>query len=285
MPISKEMIDVILEKHKELLKEEKKEKGFALIDEVWAYNKIMNEKYKTIQDKISSLSTQQNTVATEPNKKITKRAALENKVKDLDFMYKNSMKTLELKFFALKEHINKLKEYMEINAIKDDNNKTEAIENINILLKNYGNVLIDEESKNKIVIENIAHKIKGKIFTLQKEEKENITEMSSNTQSALDEISLDLPVITSKVKKVKEENESAMNDIKKEIDEEFKMFSDTIQSDNVNALKSIEDKKGKLKEISEIAFTEGENERKMRIEFRYNINKVMNEAIDSLNTI
>ena len=174
---------------------------------------------------------------------------------------------------------------MEINAIKDDNNKTEAIENINILLKNYGNVLIDEESKNKIVIENIAHKIKGKIFTLQKEEKENITEMSSNTQSALDEISLDLPVITSKVKKVKEENENAMNDIKKEIDEEFKMFSDTIQSDNVNALKSIEDKKGKLKEISEIAFTEGENERKMRIEFRYNINKVMNEAIDSLNTI
>ena len=77
----------------------------------------------------------------------------------------------------------------------------------------------------------------------------------------------------------------SFNDIKKEIDEEFKMFSDTIQSDKVNALKSIEDKKGKLKEISEIAFTEGENERKMRIEFRYNINKVMNEAIDSLNTI
>ena len=44
MPISEEMIDVILEKHKELLKEEKKEKGFVLIDEVWAYNKIMNEK-------------------------------------------------------------------------------------------------------------------------------------------------------------------------------------------------------------------------------------------------
>ena len=44
MPISEEMIDVILEKHKELLKEEKKEKGFALIDEVWAYNKIMNER-------------------------------------------------------------------------------------------------------------------------------------------------------------------------------------------------------------------------------------------------
>ena len=69
--------------------------------------------------------------------------------------------------------------------------------------------------------------------------------MSSNALCALDEISLDLPVITSKVKKVKEENENAMNDIKKEIDEEFKMFSDTIQSDNVNALKSIEDKKGK----------------------------------------
>ena len=44
MPISEEMINVILEKHKELLKEEKKEKGFVLIDEVWAYNKIMNEK-------------------------------------------------------------------------------------------------------------------------------------------------------------------------------------------------------------------------------------------------
>ena len=41
MPISEEMINVILEKHKELLKEEK---GFVLIDEVWAYNKIMNEK-------------------------------------------------------------------------------------------------------------------------------------------------------------------------------------------------------------------------------------------------
>ena len=78
----------------------------------------MNEKYKTIQDKISSLSTQQTTVAKEKKKKITKRAALENKVKDLDFMYKNSMKTLELKFFALKEHINKLKEYMENNVIQ-----------------------------------------------------------------------------------------------------------------------------------------------------------------------
>ena len=44
MPISEEMINDILEKHKELLKEEKKEKGFVLIDEVWAYNKIMNEK-------------------------------------------------------------------------------------------------------------------------------------------------------------------------------------------------------------------------------------------------
>lgn len=245
----------------------------------------MNEKYKAIQDKISSLSTQQNTLATEPNKKITKRAALENKVKDLDFMYKNSMKTLELKFFALKEHINKLKEYMEINSIKDDNNKTEAIENINIILKNYGNILIDEESKNKIVIENVAHKIKGKIFNIQKQDKENISEISSNAQSALDEISLDLPVITNKVKSIKEENENAMNDIKKEIDEGFKTFSDMIQSDNVNALKSIEDKKGRLKEISEIAFKEGENERKMRLEFRYNINKVMNEAIDSLNTI
>lgn len=245
----------------------------------------MNEKYKAIQDKISSLSTQQNTLATEPNKKITKRAALENKVKDLDFMYKNSMKTLELKFFALKEHINKLKEYMEINSIKDDNNKTEAIENINIILKNYGNILIDEESKNKIVIENVAHKIKGTIFNIQKQDKENISEISSNAQSALDEISLDLPVITNKVKSIKEENENAMNDIKKEIDEGFKTFSDMIQSDNVNALKSIEDKKGRLKEISEIAFKEGENERKMRLEFRYNINKVMNEAIDSLNTI
>ena len=245
----------------------------------------MNEKYKAIQDKISSLSTQQNTLATEPNKKITKRAALENKVKDLDFMYKNSMKTLELKFFALKEHINKLKEYMEINSIKDDNNKTEAIENINIILKNYGNILIDEESKNKIVIENVSHKIKGTIFNIQKQDKENISEISSNAQSALDEISLDLPVITNKVKSIKEENENAMNDIKKEIDEGFKTFSDMIQSDNVNALKSIEDKKGRLKEISEIAFKEGENERKMRLEFRYNINKVMNEAIDSLNTI
>ena len=245
----------------------------------------MNEKYKAIQDKISSLSTQQNTLATEPNKKITKRAALENKVKDLDFMYKNSMKTLELKFFALKEHINKLKEYMEINSIKDDNNKTEAIENINIILKNYGNILIDEESKNKIVIENVAHKIKGTIFNIQKQDKENISEISSNAQSALDEISLDLPVITNKVKSIKEENANAMNDIKKEIYEGFKTFSDMIQSDNVNALKSIEDKKGRLKEISEIAFKEGENERKMRLEFRYNINKVMNEAIDSLNTI
>lgn len=44
MPISEEMMDVILEKHKELLKEEKEEKGFTIIDEVWAYNKIMNER-------------------------------------------------------------------------------------------------------------------------------------------------------------------------------------------------------------------------------------------------
>lgn len=174
---------------------------------------------------------------------------------------------------------------MEINSIKDDNNKTEAIENINIILKNYGNILIDEESKNKIVIENVAHKIKGTIFNIQKQDKENISEISSNAQSALDEISLDLPVITNKVKSIKEENANAMNDIKKEIYEGFKTFSDMIQSDNVNALKSIEDKKGRLKEISEIAFKEGENERKMRLEFRYNINKVMNEAIDSLNTI
>lgn len=44
MPISQEMIDVILDKHKELLEEKNKEEGFSLIDEVWAYNKVMDEK-------------------------------------------------------------------------------------------------------------------------------------------------------------------------------------------------------------------------------------------------
>ena len=109
--------------------------------------------------------------------------------------------------------------------------------------------------------------------------KEDVLAMVKETESIVIEM-------YSKAKEIETQSTAVkMNDIKKEIDEEFKMFSDTIQSDNVNALKSIEDKKGKLKEISEIAFTEGENERKMRIEFRYNINKVMNEAIDSLNTI
>ena len=231
----------------------------------------MNEKYKAIQDKISSLSTQQNTIATEQNKKITKRAALENRVKDLEFMHKNSMKTLELKFIALKEHINKLKEFLEINSIKDDNNKTEAIENINIILKNYGNVLIDEESKNKVVIENIQHKIRGEIFNLQKKESETINENKSNAQSALDEARLDFPIIENKVKSIKEENDITMNDIKKEIDDSYKTINEMINNDNVNAIKCIEEKKEKIKAINDYAFKEGEKERQSRLEFRYNI--------------
>lgn len=246
----------------------------------------MNEKFQELKHKIScltSLNTKNSRFENiSTNQNFIFNSKIEKRFQYLEELYISSIKTLDLKFMALKEHINKLNEYLEVNAIKDDNNKTEVLENLAFLIKHYENMLIEDNKKMIISMDNIFSKMNNRLINIDKKEGIKIEQNLANSEEAIQIAEIDLPVINKKVHQNQDEFKNKIDIFKNDISNQQKAFYNEIQDLSTNTNNFFQEQNISLSELANKTNQDIINEKRAKENFKFNIHKVLNETIDSL---
>lgn len=245
----------------------------------------MNEKFQELKNKISSLTSLNNKNSSLENityQNISYNSKIEKRLQCLQELYISSIKTFDLKFMVLKEHINKLNEYLEVNAIKDDNNKTEVLENLTFLIKSYENMLIEDNKKLKISMNNILSKINNKLINIDKNQDNLIEQNLADSEEVIQIAEVDIPVINKKLHYNKDEFKKKIDTFKNDVSNKEKDLNNEIKDLSINTNKFFEEQNISLSELANKANQDIINEKSEKENFKKNIHKILNETIDSL---
>lgn len=153
---------------------------------------------------------------------------IEDRITKCSNGFESALKNVEMKFLTLKEHLKKMREYIEISAIKRDNEKTEIIEDIKRI-----------ETQLRLTIDNSKEEsnnlIDNRQSILQKQFKQ-ILDSNDKTQKEINEIVNDAYSQADKQLKALKEKEisnrhmigSSLCDVKIDIDSKTRYCKMTI---------------------------------------------------------
>ena len=212
------------------------------------------------------------------------RGKLENRVKELKDVYKSSMNTLEMKYEALKTHINKLKEYIDGNSLVDDTNTKEAIENILQLEKKINAELEEDSSKLFSECTNLKMKYQKDFLLKTKDNTSFANDKVTLVTSYIKEGDSDYPVVRKKFDTVEKENKNNFVSLKKNIGENFTLIHKDIDQSDQLTNKFFETGYAMLNDIAKQSDYGWVDEKKKREDFKINVMAVMNEAVNTLNS-
>jgi hypothetical protein len=250
---------------------------------------IYNDRINILKNKISSLSSSNYFNKNKPKKENNPLPLTPNnyeiKYNDLKLLYENSIKTLELKYKTLKEHLNKLNEIFEENCNKDEEITNEMIDNIHSLETIFADKLREDDYNLENNINNVTSISKGNIIQIDN----NIINLNEEIKEYIkDNISLyskDIDAIKSKLNLEKNEYNRTINELKDEISEHLTEINNNDNNNKNEDELLINNQYDKMKNL--IINTENfcADERRKRDDFKMSINAMMNETIMNLNQV
>ena len=247
---------------------------------------IYNDRINILKNKISSLSSSnyfnKNKQKKENNPLPLTPNNYEIKYNDLKLLYENSIKTLELKYKTLKEHLNKLNEIFEENCNKDEEITNEMIDKIHSLETIFADKLREDDYNLENNINNVTSISKGNIIQIDN----NIINLNEEIKEYIkDNISLyskDIDAIKSNLNLKKDDFNRTIIELKNEISENLTQINNNDVKNKKDDEKLINNQYDKMKNL--IINTENfcSDERKKRDDFNMSINAMMNETIKNL---
>lgn len=178
---------------------------------------------------------------------------IENRLNQCTNDFDSSLKSIDLKFITLKDHINKMREYIEISAIKRDNEKTEIIEDI----KRIKSQLKLSIAKDKAEISEVIDKEDSMLQSQLKLIADETNQSKREIKELLNDLSTDTNNQLNKMKEKETSNRqmigSSLLDIKNDYNAKVKCYNMTIDSNKEEANRDYSHKLSRIKEIDSIA--------------------------------
>ena len=250
---------------------------------------IYNDRINNLKDKISSLSTSNYFNKNKPKKEINplplKPNNYEIKYNDIKSLYENSVKTLELKYKTLKDHLNKLNEILEDNCNKDEEITNEMIDKIHSFEIIFADKLREDDYNLENNINNVTSISKGNIIQVENNLIHLNEEIKENIKDNISLYSKDIDAIKSNLNLKKNDFNRTINELKNEISENLTQINNNNDKNKKDDELVINNQYDKMKNL--IINTESicSDERKKRDDFKMSINAMMNETINNLNQV
>lgn len=250
---------------------------------------IYNDRINNLKDKISSLSTSNYFNKNKPKKEINplplKPNNYEIKYNDIKSLYENSVKTLELKYKTLKDHLNKLNEILEDNCNKDEEITNEMIDKIHSFEIIFADKLREDDYNLENNVNNVISISKGNIIQVENNLIHLNEEIKENIKDNISLYSKDIDAIKSNLNLKKNDFNRTINELKNEISENLTQINNNNDKNKKDDELVINNQYDKMKNL--IINTESicSDERKKRDDFKMSINAMMNETISNLNQV
>ncbi len=261
----------------------------------------MNERYKKLSDKIAKISrddiknlsnlnnNNNNHTHTNSVSKIdaipSKSTKLERKIQNMEEHYKVSMETLDSKYCALKDHINKLKmEFDDEKLSKEELTKLYMNE-----IKQMGNrvnyILNEEREYMSNYNENLFKKLETSLLKLDKTSKLDYENLRFNVNVLKEQIDADMIMLKDKLETENKDREGTIDTIIEEMNLEFNKLNQKIEIESGKENSNTEEFSTSLQKIITKVRNQFDVETADREKFEENIIGILHESTIQLSKI
>jgi hypothetical protein len=232
------------------------------------------DKFKKLSEKIAQLNNNK-ALYTPPEKAIK----LESKVKDLESTYKIFGESLELKYVALKDHTQKLKDILEEEKTSYDDLRQTYISDVRDIEKKVKSQITEEKEYMKNLTENLFKKLETQLMTVEKSVKYQSDIMRRNVNKLKEYIESDFPELKRRSDTNFNQGKNNIYNFTNEVTHEFNKINDIITFNNQRVEEDSEEFNSSLQTVVTRMKEEFKNEENERNKFEENILNILTNNI------